>query len=150
MLGGYVIELLKQQHNTPTTQQHMFITIFGNQDLAIDSSVVLALPELQKIFPQISFLHQDPTENLTVPKDRWIIVDVAQGIDQIHVFRSLDQFTESKSLTAHDYDLYTDLKLMQKTRTLPPLVIIAVPIFYKKSDVVEKLPAVLRACLKSH
>ncbi len=125
----------------------MQITLIGNQDLAIDSSVVLALPELQELFPNHHFIHQDPTENLAIPDHNWIIIDVAQGIDAITVFHTLERFTGSKSLTAHDYDLYTDLKLMQKTRTLPDFTIIAVPIFYTKEDVVEKLPGVLEHVL---
>ena len=123
---------------------NMTITVVGNQELEFDSNIVNFLPKLRELFSEHTFIHQDPTENLTIPKDNWLIIDVAQGLSEITVFADLKHFTKDKSLTAHDYDLYTDLMLLQKTNQLPAFSIIAVPMEMTPEEIEKKLPRILK------
>ncbi len=109
----------------------MTISVFGNRDLENDGVLVRMIPYLQKKFPDILFTNQDPTENLTIPGDDWIILDSADGIKKVTVYNSIDPFITTRSLTTHDYDLSMELTLLKKTGQLPPVTIIAVPLAMK-------------------
>ncbi|OGK21267.1 hypothetical protein A3C23_02025 [Candidatus Roizmanbacteria bacterium RIFCSPHIGHO2_02_FULL_37_13b] len=121
----------------------MTISVFGNSILKSDSLLISLLPQLKTQFPQHQFIHQDPTENLLIPKGEWSIIDVAEGINKVTIFDNLDHFVRTKSLTVHDYDLYLDLKLKQKVGQLPKIKIIAIPQFMKKKDVLEALGKII-------
>ena len=121
----------------------MTISVFGNPVYEDDALLVRMLPQLRKAFPQHKFIHQDPTENIIIPKDEWVILDVAQGIDKITVFNNLDQFESTRSVSVHDYDLFLELKLQEKLNKLPKLKIITVPIDINQDIILKKLAKLL-------
>ncbi len=122
----------------------MTISIFGNPIVEKDSVLVHLLPVLQQEFSQHVFIHQDPTENLTIPKEDWIILDAVQGLSDIHVFTSLDDFlAPTRDAGVHGYDLYTELKLLEKLNKLPNYKIIGVPMGWGEEKVLHGLKKVL-------
>jgi hypothetical protein len=106
----------------------MTIYIFGNQLLKQDSSPVNLLPDLTCEFPDITFKHVDPTENWWEGEKEVTIIDTVNGIEEVTIFNSLDDFTmKTKRLSPHDYDVYMDLKLMMKIGKIKKVTIIGVP-----------------------
>lgn len=105
----------------------MNIYIFGNTIVPEDAGAVKMLPKLQKQFPDISFIHSDPTGNWWKGDTALTIIDTVQGIHKVTVFTSLELIEETQSLTVHDYDLYMDLKLMMKLGKIKSFQIIGVP-----------------------
>jgi len=128
----------------------MLISVFGSKIYKKDMDLLALVPKLRKLFPRHKFIIQDPTEDLRIPENKWIIVDKAEGIDKITVFENLNNFVSTRSLTVHDYDLYMELKLQEKIRKLPKMRIITVPLQQKAEKFEKKLAEAVRselACL---
>src|SRR3989338_771652 len=88
------------------------IYVFGNS-LVKDDRLALAIAEkLQKDFPTIQFIHLDPNEDIN-EKDI-IILDVAEGIDNVTVINDIDQLELGKKFSLHYFDAAFSLKLMKK------------------------------------
>lgn len=103
------------------------VSVFGNEYDAHDNSALLLLPELQKRFPEIEFVVQDPTESLESLSNPWVILDTAIGIDHVSVVNDLNDLEYVKGSSVHDFDVYMELRLQAKISTLPQLMIILVP-----------------------
>jgi len=105
----------------------MNIYVFGNPLIPEDSGPVILIPKLTKEFPEISFVHADPSGYWwRGDTDLWII-DTVLGIHEVTLFTSLEEIETTQSLTVHDYDLYMDLQLMKKLRKIKSFNIIGVP-----------------------
>ena len=104
----------------------MNIYVFGNTLLPEDTGAVEMIPFLRKQFPEINFIHADPTGNWWKGYKGLTIIDTVQGIKKVTIFTSLDGIEETQSLTVHDYDLYIDLKLMIKLGKIESFRIIGI------------------------
>lgn len=121
----------------------MNIYVFGNPILKKDSLPARLLPKLRKELPEVTFIHADPTENWWQPastrldsarlaqrgegEKELVIMDTVQGIEKVTVFNSLAEFEKTSRITPHDYDVYVDLKLMQKVGKVKKATIIGIP-----------------------
>jgi len=123
----------------------MEIWIFGNPDLAEDNLPIRILPQLQATFPHIRFSVKDPLDEWEPPKKLWI-VDTVRGIDAVTMFSSLDQFQTGPRVSLHDFDLYSQLRLLQKIGKLPELVIYGVPPHLDANEAVNQLTRLIRQC----
>lgn len=103
---------------------HVFV--FGNPDIEMDSLPLRLLPELERLFPDVSFVALDPNEDWDVPEDM-IIIDTVVGIDEPCVFHGLDDFAAAPRLTCHDFDAYANLQLMTKVGKLRTVTILGIP-----------------------
>ncbi len=65
-----------------------------------------------------------------------VIVDVVKDLNKTRVFRGADAFHKTKSVTTHDLDLCTVLKLMEATQKTD-FKIIGVPFGEKKENVLK-------------
>jgi hypothetical protein len=110
-----------------TANRPISITVFGNELEPKDSLAVQLVPTLQKKFPDIGFVISDPTESLEPMGNPWIILDVAQDINDITIITDLKDLDQVPGSSAHDYDVYLDLRLKEKLGELPPLKLILVP-----------------------
>ena len=117
----------------------MTISVFGNILVEKDAALVKLLPWLEKTFPDYKFIFQDPVEDLEIPKEEWVILDIAEGIDRVVVFGNLDKFVRNKGTSVHDYDLFMELKLQEKLGRLPKLKIIAIPMKMEEDEIKEVL-----------
>lgn len=123
----------------------MKIFVFGNEISAVDNAAPSLIPELSKLFPEIQFIHADPTENWWQGEKELVILDTVVGIDKVTAFNSLDAFQKQTMITPHDYDLFMDLQLMMKVGKVHRVKIIGIPIGQSKHliqqvvDVISKL-----------
>ena len=105
----------------------MEIWLLGNPDLENDSLPFKFETQLAKKFPNVQFKkvdHLPLDEELPNPL---IMIDTVQGIKQISVFNDLNQFSPAPRLTTHDFDVFSELKLLEKIKKLPRLIIIGLP-----------------------
>ena len=114
----------------------------GNPDLPQDSLPLRLRPQLVKEFPRINFVIQDPLEEWPV-KDRLIIIDTVEGLNEVRVFTSLDDFGATPLVTMHDFDLKNELSLRAKLWKLPPFVIIGLPPQLSAAEAIRQLKPVL-------
>ncbi len=119
------------------------IFIFGNEAVKSDSLPIRLLPELQRIFPAISFEVKDPNEEWDVPKELTII-DTVIGPKKVTVFNDLDTFTAAPSLSMHDFDALSNLRYMKKLGKLKQIKIIGVPPDLNEKQAILAITKVLR------
>lgn len=104
----------------------MIIYIFGNPDLEMDSLPIKLIPELKKLYPEISFVIKDPNEEWNIPEEM-IIIDTALGLNKVTVFDDLESFANTPNLSMHDFDALTNLRYMKKLGKLKKIKIIGIP-----------------------
>ncbi len=121
------------------------ITVFGNETELEDNLAVSLVPTLVKQFPKINFIISDPTESLEPIGDPWIILDVAQGINDLTIITQLKDLDQVSGSSAHDYDVYLDLKLKEKLGQLPPIKLILLPNHWSPSHALEHLAKIISA-----
>ncbi len=107
------------------------IYIFGNILLDFDNTPIKLIPELQKKFPDIDFIYQDPNENLHPENKKLYIIDTIEGINEVKLLDNIDKIETSATCSMHDFDLAFNLKLLQKIGALESVLIFGVPM---KSD----------------
>ena len=93
-----------------------------------DSLAVTVAKRLTDDFPEITFIHLDPNEEIN-DKDITLL-DVAYGIKKVSVIDDLDKLEVGKKVSLHDYDVAFSLKLMKKIGMIRKIKIIAIPIGY--------------------
>ncbi|MEK6918170.1 MAG: hypothetical protein AABW51_04440 [Nanoarchaeota archaeon] len=118
------------------------ILVFGNPLVELDSLAVRILPQLKKTFPNINFIHVDPTENLQNYGKKLKILDVAPNINEIKIFnlqneKDLDKISTSKIFSMHDFDLGYNLKLLKKLDLIDEAKIICLPWNMKEEEALE-------------
>lgn len=119
------------------------IYIFGNPDLEIDSLPIKLLPDLQKLYPHISFILKDPNEEWDIPPEM-VVIDTALGLDKITVFNDLDSFHSGPHLSMHDFDALTNLRYMKKLGKLKKIKIIGIPPEIEKDVALEEIGKIIK------
>lgn len=121
----------------------MTIFIFGNPELSEDSLPLRLLPNLHRRLPDVKFEVKDPNEEWDVPEELTII-DTVVGIPEPRLFHSLDDFAAAPRLTAHDFDAYANLRLLQKLGRLKKIRIIGLPPACGPDQALEKTVGFLK------
>ena len=124
------------------------LTIFvaGNPLLEIDSLPLRILPKLSKSLPMFSFEEFDPTENF--PEEReMVILDTVVGLKKAEIIRGTDSFLLPKSCSLHDFDLGTNLRLLQKAGKIKKFTIIGIPPGLSEKDAFSQVAKIIRANL---
>lgn len=122
------------------------VFVFGNRDLKFDSLPVRILPKLKKVLPNLNFQIKDPNEELG-DKESFIIIDTAEGIKEAKVFNDLKSFLPSPRFSLHDFDVYANLRLLEKLKKLPKYKIIALPLSYSENEAQKKVFELIVAIL---
>lgn len=124
------------------------IYILGNKLDPRDKKALLLLPTLKKQFPEIEFVHFDPTEEIT---DRLrmnlTIIDTVAGIKKVTIYKTLKNFERAGGLSVHDFDLYFFLGLLQKLNKLKKITIIGIPQNARISDLKKEIVETLKETL---
>ena len=120
------------------------ILIFGNQELEFDSLPLRIFPELKRLFPKIQFEIKDPNEELEIPEELTII-DTVNGIKRVEIFSDLKNFTNHPHVSLHDFDLYSNLRYLQKLGKLKKIKIIGVPAGMSEKEALEKISAIINS-----
>jgi Ni,Fe-hydrogenase maturation factor len=117
----------------------MIIHIFGNPLLEFDNLPLKLKPELEKIFPKITFKETDPTENLEPENKTLFIIDTIENITKVQVLEDIDAIENSPTYSMHDLDLGLTLKLLKKIGQLEKAIIFGVPPQGNKEKVLKDL-----------
>lgn len=122
------------------------VYVLGNPINQSDNSAVNLIPRLKKKYPQIEFVHYDPTEETVLDRNVLsIFIDVVEGIKRVTVFDDLDNFSPPPIVTLHDYDLFIHLKLVQKLKKIGKFMIVGIPPKIKRKDVLEEMDKIFNA-----
>ena len=97
------------------------------------------MPEMQKMFPDITFIHCDALDELQEYGRKPIIIDVAEGIAKIEIISDFDKLEAAPIFTGHDLDLAYMLKLMKKAKMIDSAAIIAIPNHYGKKKAIDEM-----------
>lgn len=120
------------------------IYVCGNALEPRDRLPLLLMPYLKKRFPNISFIHFDPTEELSLKKTKDItLIDSIVGVDTVQIFHSLSNFQQSPQNSVHDFDLFLSLRLLIKLGKLQKITIIGVPANGKKIAIQQEVARIL-------
>ncbi|MFH0808094.1 MAG: hypothetical protein V1888_00550 [archaeon] len=124
----------------------MKILTFGNPLLKQDSLPIKLIPTLQTKFPNHTFLHIDPTENLEKYGPHLTILDTVQNIDKLTILTSIEQLHANKVYSMHDFDLALNLKLLKKLGLIKSVKIIGMPINTTEKEILPQLQSILKKC----
>ena len=126
------------------TSMRKTIYVLGNPYLKKDNKAVKLAKRLQKGFPEISFVHLDPTEGLPEENIKELIfIDSVVSIDKVTKFNDLPHFALSPRTTAHDYDLPIVLGLMKKLGKIKKITIIGIPLSGKINKLLKETKEIL-------
>lgn len=92
----------------------------------MDSIPLRILPRLCERFPNIHFITLDPNEEWNIPNP-FIVIDTVVGLTDIHLFRSLNEFGTSPTVSMHDFDALFNLRYLAKLGKLQKVRIIGIP-----------------------
>lgn len=117
----------------------MKIYCFGNEFLENDSLAKNIVDSID--IEDVEFIKcDDPSEILL--EEEIIILDVAEGIEDVMLIEDIDQLKNSSITSLHDFDLSFFLKLMKRIDQLKKVKIIAIPM---KGDVKDKIENMIRS-----
>ena len=106
------------------------VYVFGNEDVAEDSSPLKLCEKLSKDFPMLTFMKVSPNADLPFAgQEDVIIFDTIQGIPIIQVFNENDlkHLVLSPRTSVHDFDLGFQLKFLMKIGKLKHITLIGLP-----------------------
>ena len=107
------------------------IFVFGNPLLEEDSIALKVAEELRKKkeFKEFSFGEIESLSDLKEIPSEIVILDCAEGIEKIETISDLRHLQAEKKISLHDFDLGTELLLLEKIGKLKgkKIRIIAVP-----------------------
>jgi len=136
------------------------IYIFGNPLLSFDNLPIKLKPKLEKAFPQINFIIQDPNENIKPSYVKTsegrppyvktsegrpntikelVIIDTVVGIDKVMIIDNINDIELNNVYSMHDFDLGFNLKLLKKIGQLDKITIFGVPQKYDKNKALDEL-----------
>lgn len=130
----------------------MKILTFGNPLLEQDSLPIKLLPILKKQFPNLTFLHIDPTENLEQYGPHLTILDTVRNITEVKtlILKTEEDFEKlliPKSLTMHDFDLSYNLRLLKKLNLIDQVKIICIPMNISEQKAIPQLKTIIQNIL---
>jgi Ni,Fe-hydrogenase maturation factor len=119
----------------------MKIFVFGNPLVKEDSIALRVAAELRKKieFKNLEFEEIESLNDLEeIPKEL-VILDCAEGIEKIETIRDLKKLVSAQKVSLHDFDLGTELLLLEKIGKLKgeKICIIAIPKKMKLEDAVR-------------
>jgi hypothetical protein len=100
----------------------MTVYIVGNPAVRTDSLPSTLVPYLQ----DYNLVVIDPTESF-IPEEGSVIIDTVLGLDEVKLFRNLDDFSLSPQVSVHDYDLLLHLRLLRKLGKIRRVAVIGIP-----------------------
>lgn len=104
------------------------IYYLGNLLIKKDSLPIKLIPKLKKEFPDINFVHLDPTEEFPLNKSQsFVLIDTVIGLDKVTKFNSLNHWAASPRISVHDFDLPVSLGILQKLGQIKKITIIGIP-----------------------
>jgi Ni,Fe-hydrogenase maturation factor len=102
--------------------------VFGNLDVSEDSLAKIVSAKLKEELSEVDFIMCDkPDDILSHLSKDFFILDVVKGLNDVRLITDIDDFSQTKTVTAHDFDLSTFLKILKETGQIKDVKIIGVP-----------------------
>lgn len=122
------------------------VFVLGNPLETLDQSAVNLIPKLKKSFPNIDFVHFDPTEELTpdITYEELTIIDTVVGLKRVTEFNDSHFWSLSPRVTVHDYDLPLFLGILKKLGKIKKLTIIGIPQIGVKEENIKEIKNILK------
>jgi len=117
----------------------MKIHCLGNEFLKCDSIAKKIADTLQ--ISGIEFVKTDSLEGI---KGDIVILDAAEGIKKTTIITDLDKIQTIYPVSAHDFDLGTELKLRKATGDIEKVTIIAVPMDGNEEEIKEEIKKIIK------
>ena len=102
----------------------------GNKYISEDSTALLFVDSTIDDF-EFKEYHQDVKGDI-------MIMDVCKGIDSMQIL-DFDKFLERHPVSAHDFDIGMELKLLQATGQINKVKVIAIPFSWNYDQILEGL-----------
>jgi hypothetical protein len=120
------------------------VLCFGSEVEGDDTSLRVC-SSVSVLVPDFSFVKCDSPVDIMAyaGEDEIIILDNVRGIRKTRLFRSIDDFMKVESVTAHDLDLGTFLKVLEGMDMLNKVTIIGIPFGSSKKDVLKDVRRLL-------
>ena len=96
-------------------------------------------PLLREALPDIEFREFDPTENLPDDCENFHMIDTVLGLKEPRIFTNIDDITNQKTYSMHDFDLGWIIKLYKKLRMIKEITIFGVPETGDTSEVLDQV-----------
>ena len=122
------------------------IYFLGNPLDKNEKAMFQMIPALEKKFPEIEFIHLDPTEEIIWGELRGkiTIIDTVMGLKKTQLFHSLKKFSLSPRVSVHDFDLPVDIGILTKLGKIKKLSLIGFPADIKRvKKTVEEVENIL-------
>ncbi len=119
------------------------VFVFGNPDSPVDSLPLRILPELRARFQNVRFETKDPNEEWDIPEEL-VVIDTVVGIDGPRVFTSLKNFVSGPRVSIHDFDAFTNMRLLEKLGRLKRVRIIGLPPECTEAEAISAVSDALR------
>jgi Ni,Fe-hydrogenase maturation factor len=121
-----------------------YVLVFGNTDIKEDSLAKEIAGELSKEIKDIKFIDcNKPDDVLEYINSDFFILDVVKRLDSVKLFLNIDDFSGTRSVTLHDFDLSTFLKILKETGDLKSVKIIGIPQFGDKEKIKNDVVGIL-------
>ncbi|MDO8647270.1 MAG: hypothetical protein Q7R70_02540 [Candidatus Diapherotrites archaeon] len=121
------------------------ILVFGNPNVDSDNIALKVADQLQKTNGHgFTFEIVESPEGIEKFGKRLLIMDSVQGLDRVELLHGLNKIRLAPRITTHDFDLAFNLKLLEKTKKIEKISIIAVPQDYGLQDAVFGVEALLK------
>lgn len=117
----------------------MKIHCLGNEFLKCDSIAKKIADSIN--IPGIEFVKTDSLEGI---KGDVVILDAAEGIKKTMVITDLSKIQNIYPVSAHDFDLGTELKLRKATGDIGNVTIIAVPMDGNAEEIKKEIQTLVK------
>jgi len=119
------------------------LLVFGNPCLEEDNLTARIGKKLD--LEDFEVVHcSNPDDLLNYELNDSVILDVAEGIEQVTLFDGIDSLEFSVIFSLHDFDLSYFLKLLKETGKLEKINIIGVPAGYDEDKAVNEVKKALK------
>ncbi|MFA6089394.1 MAG: hypothetical protein WC755_06025 [Candidatus Woesearchaeota archaeon] len=121
------------------------VLVFGNLDVKEDSLAKIVAVKLKDELGEMDFIMCDkPDDVLSHLSDDFFILDVVKGLKDVILITNIDDFCQTKTVTVHDFDLSTFLKILKGTGQIKDVKIIGVPQKMDFDDAKSKIKMILK------
>jgi Ni,Fe-hydrogenase maturation factor len=120
------------------------ILVFGNPLFDADSIALKVADALKKHKNNgFSFEVLESAEGLEKYGKELLLMDAVEGLDRVELLKGLDSIRLPPRFTTHDFDLAFNLKLLEKTKKISKVRIIAIPKEMQLQDAVFAVEKIL-------
>lgn len=100
--------------------------------------MAIEISEKLKI-PGFEFIKCESFNDIDLNEKNLTILDVVEGIDKPILIKDIDKLRINKSVTAHDFDLAFNLKLMKAMGKIEDVKIIGIPQKGGKAEIFKEI-----------